>query len=141
MIDIIKLNEYYYIDSDERRCYSKLTALYIAIINVSKIIINMLIENGAAVNIENDHYLSPIHCAVFSGCTETVSLLFRNGAKIDKKSKEELDDEDITEFVDCLEDHDTVTKTLQKLKLSFLLKHTLNVITKANLQGFCSKSQ
>ena len=35
----------------------------------------------------------------------------------------------------------TVTKTLQKLNLSFLLKHTLNVIIKANLQGFCSKSK
>ena len=34
-----------------------------------------------------------------------------------------------------------MTKTLQKLKLTFLLKLTLNGITKANLQEFCSKSQ
>ena len=115
LIDIMKLNENYYISTDERKCYSKLTALYIAVINGSKVIIRMLIENGANVNLQNDHCLSPIHCAVFSECTETVSLLFRNGAKINKISEKELDNnEDITEFVDCLEDHKWLGRALNE---------------------------
>ena len=43
-------------------------------------------------------------------------------------------------FKNCSQ-QSTVTKTLQKLKLTFLLKITLNVITKDNPQVFCSKSQ
>ena len=116
LLETIKLNESYYISPSERKCYSKLTALFIAIINGSQVIIRMLIENGADVNLENDHYLSPIHCAVFNGCFEIVSLLFENGAKIDKTSEQEfVDDEDNIYFIDCLEDHQWLDASLNTI--------------------------
>ena len=124
-------NQPFHFRFTREKCYSKLTALHIAIMNGSKGIIHMLVENGADVDLENEHNLRPVHCAIVSGCIETTSLLFKNGAKINKKSEKELDDdEDITDFVDCLENHKWLDSALHSIIIELQNVEMLDLLIK-----------
>ena len=70
--------EYYYI----KEC-TNLTPLQIAIVNKLVNLVEILIQKGANVNAETFYGFRPIHFAVYSGCSEIVYFLFKNGAKVD----------------------------------------------------------